>query len=528
MQKQVKISNFRKESIDLELKDLSGVSYLVGENNSGKTSVLDCLHYNSLKHILKDFTNFEELSGKSYSLYKNSQAEANFNVKEIIYVASYNNFFLFSNKNSFEDSQKKLNSDYNYYFWGVKPPSVGQDKNSTSKISLIVEDFKNWIIENLPEEDSLTKTFEKAFFWQTFETEDSAGIVGFKYFFCLIEELYYKYRHQNILVLFEQIEGCFHPKWEKLLPKLFTLVVEKTGINFIIATHSPFIISASGELTDLEKYICNCLNKDFEPSQKVYLLKNGKTISKSGREGGGNYGYWGGKANYVASNILGVGLSDMYKKVNRKPDPLSPILIICEGQSKDEDAKFYNHIFKNYHRSSLFVSSQGSSTVETSFKLLQEIKQGLYANFEILMLRDRDHHYPADADIQKVIQNNPNQRILKRRAIELYIYDPEITQKWLESWGIKLPNNLKIEILNAHKKVEQSVNKGIAGFDYKGLLVNEVFRKKIYPFYQKEFNKTHPNKEPISFDKLDDELVKFITPKTQSYKEFEKVVFRGV
>lgn len=101
------------------------------------------------------------------------------------------------------------------------------------------------------------------------------------------------------------------------------------------------------------------------------------------------------------------------------------VVVFCEGsQTKADggfDAQCYNRIFEDSHPDVLFISNGSSSEVEDSGSLtavLNAVSRGT----RVVRLIDRDEMGDATRD-QKVQEGI---RVLRRREIENYLYDPQV------------------------------------------------------------------------------------------------------
>jgi hypothetical protein len=334
----------------------------------------------------------------------------------------------------------------------------------------------------------------------------------------------------NCLIL-EQPEADLHPDWQKEIPLILQEYACRDNLQFFVATHSPFIITSAGEITEKEREENSIAKQSFIPSQKVYLIKEGQTASKSGEIGVakngfvlGSDGYWGRKIGFVAAKMLGMGLSEFVDDTKIQASIDAPILIFCEGEGMQEDADIYNTIFWNHHPRVLFVSSKGSSQTAWSFDILEQIKKGLYANFKLLMLRDRDHEFPSFEDIQKYKLQYPQRRVLYRRAIECYLYSSETAELWLKQYGLDLPEKIRIRLDNLHKEISFGVQHGVVGDAYKEKL--ETAFEEVYKFRQKRMSKYKYGKIPaVSPMAKKLEIARLIVKKTESYQELLEAIF---
>jgi hypothetical protein len=304
----------------------------------------------------------------------------------------------------------------------------------------------------------------------------------------------------NEIILIDEPENHLHPRIQKTIPKILQYF---PTFQFFIATHSPFIITASGQLMESQKRN----NKaNFSPSQKVFVITK-KNIS---------IGKWGWEAVKISSEMLSLGLETLEIKMPKTPAN-SPILIICEGQGEDGDAKFYNQIFCCYKLKVLFVSSTGKDSAKSSFEILNRVKKSLYSDFNLLYLRDRDDDFPSLEEIAKYLEKNPQYRILRRRAIECYIFSSENLQKLCENKNWEFQPKWKNIIDTRQKQIQTSVQKGVSGFAYKKLL-NKIF-KDIYVELKKAGNQVG------NYDNWDDYLAQQITKDSKIYKELENCIF---
>jgi len=105
-------------------------------------------------------------------------------------------------------------------------------------------------------------------------------------------------------------------------------------------------------------------------------------------------------------------------------------IVLCEGDKKKADKGFdaqcYNLIFAEEHSNTLFVSRGSSSEVENSEDLigvLQAVAQGS----SVWKLIDRDD-MTCEAREEKI---NEGVRVLGRRELENYLYDPEVLKTFL-------------------------------------------------------------------------------------------------
>ena len=109
-------------------------------------------------------------------------------------------------------------------------------------------------------------------------------------------------------------------------------------------------------------------------------------------------------------------------------------VIICEGKSietgKSFDAECYNRIFESAHPDTLFLSIGASSQVENCERLIA-VLQAVAKGIEIHRLIDRDDM--TDEFRERRLQEGI--RVLKRREIENYLFDPKVLRSFLKLNG---------------------------------------------------------------------------------------------
>jgi len=179
-------------------------------------------------------------------------------------------------------------------------------------------------------------------------------------------------------------------------------------------------------------------------------------------------------------------------------------IIYCEGKKEPGDvviedgldAIIYNSIFNKKYPDTLFISSGGGSEPRQYSEVAIKILQKSFLETEILILKDRGGKEKnlADTERDEQLATNHNKRILVRREIENYIFDPEIL--------LKYNPDLDISIIYPEE------------FDYK----NEYLKPK-YQVIKTNLKFSGNNKEMMT------ELAKFITEDTEIYKEMKSIIF---
>ena len=110
-------------------------------------------------------------------------------------------------------------------------------------------------------------------------------------------------------------------------------------------------------------------------------------------------------------------------------------IVLCEGNrdrpSEGFDAQCYSKIFEHTHGDTMFLSRGGSNQVEQS-EHLQAIIKEILTGAEILRLRDRDDM--TDGQREESVEES-NLRILSRRELENFLYDPKVILTLFETHG---------------------------------------------------------------------------------------------
>lgn len=395
------------------LKDFSLVNYFVGENASGKTSVINYLFENNnadSAYICDTFTGFDifKLLKKDGTTLENFQELF---AKRIFCLDGLNIFNECNFTEIFDENLMKIACNYIFeagvengycqtFLNGQKNHSAGKNKlvNIVYAVLLLQEKF------------------------------------GIKYIFL------------------DGISTHLHPNLQKQIPQILEYLSQKFNLQFFITTHSPFIISGCSHF----------------PSQKVYFLKDGKIAGKHGQiSTKGSGGYWGVKVVQIAAAMLGAGFQDLYSPQVANFSNQTPFLILCEGEGEDEDANIYNIIFKDFKPSLLFASARGASQLEKSYHTLLQIQPALSVNLKILMLKDRDHYFANELEILKYENDNKGVKILRRRAIEAYLFCEEMAEMLTKKMDVKLPTNVRKILKRIDRQIQLEAENGVQGSKYK-------------------------------------------------------------
>ncbi len=492
MLNELTISEFKKITYPgITLQKLTKINYLVGENSSGKTSVLEFL--------------FTQALPNSSLFLKDSLSIVNF-------------------WHSINDSNVSVASaEHQWWHWVFL---------NLSKQRVVVLELINYLLYwqydlhldiwpaelLLQAQDLLQQVGVTVSLPSSYEYLDTNQLVGgenklLSIVLAVLVSL--QTNPQYKVILLDEPEIHLHPSLQKKLPLLFNILIHNWPLQFFVATHSPFLVSSVAELTEQENQNCPW-DKGECATHRVYFLKQGQVADKRGIiSQSGQKGYVGKGVSYIASRMLGVGLMDFIATQDRVTSSEAPIVILCEGESQVQDAKIYNIIFRNLSPRVLFVSCRGTSQLHKTFRLLTEIKPGLSADFELLMLRDRDHEFPTLADIQRYQQENEGCRVLFRRALEVYLYSSETARLVLSKFRQRLLKTHKQAIDELQQKIALSVTQGIPGDNYKAELE--------LTFY--EVTRGLCKHKKLKGDTVAEKVAWLITPRTKTYQELYQAIF---
>jgi len=499
MLNKIKIENYKRISKPGVLLDrLALVNYMVGVNGSGKSSVIDYL-----------YDNFKEET----MLLKDSLTSV-----EVVNLVDFNSTCQTENVT---EKWKKIYLDL-----------VEKDNIITLNLlgysSSLEGEKRDWQILDM---DILTGVFQilnelaildlendiKLIKPENLEDEQLTG--GENKIINIVYSILWSYKHKKSkIILLDEPENHLHPTWQKKIPMILDYLSINLNIQIFVATHSPFIISSCGELTDSKNTINKAIGKEYKPTQKVYFLKEGRVAAKRGNiSNKGRNGYWGVKVTQIASTMLGAGLMDLVSKQKRVKSKMSPVLIICEGEGKKEDSKVYNIIFRNHEPAVLFVSSRGSSQVGRTFQILQEIKPGLSADFDMLMVRDRDHEFPTENSIEKYEEINDGSRVLRRRAIECYIFNSETAAAMMKKIGHTLSSKNHSILDKLNSTIQKETENEVTGNSYKRRL-EKAFNIATYGMTDQYMKDSELS--------LMEKVATLIKPSMKCYKDLRKEIFK--
>ena len=186
-------------------------------------------------------------------------------------------------------------------------------------------------------------------------------------------------------------------------------------------------------------------------------------------------------------------------------------LIYCEGlakpgsgmREKGFDANIFNVIFEDEFPEFLFVSSGGNTELEKFSGLALQVLNKAFLDVEILILKDRDINPSGEPTTlvqrEEFLRSNKQNRMLKRREIENYLFDKDLLEKYCQKNGLEFNEEEYLK------------------------LVSDINEEDLKPKYS-EILKCCTSKN-IGKEKFCLELSQLITPETEVYQELKNLIF---
>ncbi len=286
----IEIRNFKRIGVDgLKLNNLAKVNYLVGKNGSGKSSVLEGI--------------YDYFTGKKVSLEYTKQTHDPHFFKILRILPDTNNHYRNNFQNYTTTDFEGMENSRSIFMCDLKPFVLYLRKKYKGKRSRAYgQNEIEWGID-MPYEykqDRFTSLRDK-------ENNISQGLSNYQKFNGILEIL--KFLDINI-ILIEEPEIAIHPGLQKQLPAIFSDMIDfleidklssqnyySNNVNFIITTHSPFIINAAGEQAQSD------IEADYPITQKVYMIEDGQCLNPEGSSGKDVKG--------IAATMLGAGIEDL-------------------------------------------------------------------------------------------------------------------------------------------------------------------------------------------------------------------------
>ena len=507
----IEIKNFKAiQSPDgLTLNNLANVNYLVGKNGCGKSSVLEGV-------TRKIFNKADiEVSGV-VTAYIKIWTEDNTKAKYLF----QDDLFLAADRNSWVS---------NIYNKVLNTTSIAGSFNMNFKNF----DFRNWIEDNLSSDsekickilndskilskevtkidkppmaqgdDESTKNAILLTFKDTSKIsldKEAGGVQFLIKLLVFLNRIILAHPGDNLLICIEEPENSLHPAFQKFLPTIFQ-GLSTASIQFIISTHSPFIISAAGELVEEEKSKWDTDTEgEFQPSQKVYQIDEGQCKEAEG--------VWGYDSIGTSAKMLGAGLDSVISPA-KYPCKVKNYIIYCEGNKKS-DYIIYNQIFRtlrdkkqsNFNQKEfLFISCASCGETYSQWLMANVFYKAQKGQLEIKGLVDND---PENPKLESWKEEGI--KVLGRRELENYLFDFDIAKAYLRNQALS--------------ETEYYSLFGCTKENYKEFDMKHVVSEGEH---SQEFRKN--NFKHDGNDKLKLELAKLITPENPLYKELHDCIF---
>jgi hypothetical protein len=490
----IEIRNFKAiKDKPLILNGLTNVNYLVGENGSGKSSVLEGMwqifngmhggHDNDDKkralNVENQYSDTETQFNKKSEfkfVYQNQKENQDITLSNFHYETTYANetvlvWDYIGNeylRNRIYTATSLLVSDQNFrksllgnYYQKIQSQlkdqsyadfnkiafrsTVMQPEKNTKLLSLkelfydnygekgFNQEKFNWLERNYKEKIQNILPFlsseEKLILSSNFNTKTpkisenlslgdlSDGTLRLMSLFYLeefiIEGNFINGRSENLFILIEEPENNLHPELQKQVPVILNQLHKnlsekatkahnsslnpnkclKYPIQFLISTHSPFIISAAGKIAEEEKL------EGKDPSQKVYLIENGQCLNPQGNSGKE-------VKHKVATKMLGAEIKDF-----------TPSKIVFCAKTEQVFLELINDTF--YNLDIVFKTTKpdtGDSTLLKVGEVQEILKYGInyYEDTEIFFYRDSLSDTNDDKRWRQQLKSNQD---LKDKAI---------------------------------------------------------------------------------------------------------------
>ena len=466
----------------------SGLTVLVGANNSGKSTVIEAIHLlNSNTNVVPLTTRsaksggmvmieVEDVNGDTITL-KSTEHKGAFvqklkngiaidhhtdNDLNTLILSSKRNFAsTFSNdmylnrkayKSNINDSDYRSEDNINHNFGG-RLLSIYKNRELFEEcLEKVLNPLPNWTIESTNRSDQLFLEFS---FDEIKHSSKGAGD-GFINIFNIVDALYDS--SENNVILIDEPEISLHPDLQR---KLFNLLVEYSkDKQIIISTHSPYFVDWR---LFSEKAKIIRLKKSVDSIKKFELTETTKK------------GILGITNDYQKPHILSLNANEIFF--------LSDNVILTEGQ---DDVICYRELFKKYgyQTSASFFGwgAGGASNVQFILNILNDLGyekvftifdhdkkaeidklQLTFQNYGFFAIDTNDvRNKKRDSKINKLIseinkmdfEKNAKEKILK--SIETKFHDTEGLIKSMSNFEInqKYEGNIKILIEQLKKYFE--------------------------------------------------------------------------
>ena len=304
-----RVKNFKRITKEICLEDLQNVNYFVGENGCGKSSILNSLSYLNDDTNARIFFSNESvtkltINNKFKQLrWEDTRTNNTFNEGDLVLKI----FIPDEIGEKGANGVTKYQSDYS----NLHKERVEYLNRTLELLDLPVIAAKRIIDNDDPWSDHVGK---RVFIQNEKEIEIkymAKGIRAMNDLRMRLDAVVKKYSPSEsepdaFIVILEEPENYLHPSLQKKIPIIINEFLLQVGeerrnkIFFFIATHSPFIIGASGEFGN----------------QKTYLIKEGKLCDLHLKPLSNSKGYSGRECAWVVGQMLGADISDLGYPLN--------------------------------------------------------------------------------------------------------------------------------------------------------------------------------------------------------------------
>lgn len=436
----------------IQLTKLAKVSYLVGKNGSGKSSVLEALgivsatvgpadnHSGTGVHETEHLSIDIELDGGlSHTLKEIVNSPENMeefgplsNLTFISYIPNRVNYFATS-----DSSDQFPNVDPDAMEPGLRLPIITKEKHQINDDDLLT--IK--IIEECIGEGRISERIEQL------NEHDQLFAIGLGYSHLLNLVAFLRSQPQvhsasdehTKVILIDEPEFGLNPEIEKSVAAIFDYCATNFDLQLLIATHSPFIIGGASKYT----------------TSKVYLIQDGTTVDRSKSLNSKTEGYRPKEMNGIASEMLGASVKDLTITPSGLSDsPYEIIYVEGANEANSSDANIYRTLFPSNPTTSdniIWLSIGGATNVLLhSFYSLEQLQlifgenvkvshvidrscsTGIYTEQLGIVATDGTSTFTSQ-EITAIEKQYPHSYVLSRREIENYLFTHEIIIKYLET-----------------------------------------------------------------------------------------------
>lgn len=454
----------------------SGLTILVGPNNSGKSTIIEAVHLltsssnvipissRNVKNNYKIKIESEDLNGNIRAIesteYNGAFVQKKYNNQDIDFWPDNMNTFILSSKRTFSSTFSNNNyQDRNNYKGNVRESDYRNEHNLNNdfggRLLTIYKENRNKfdsclekVISPIPKwtiESSNSNNLYLEFSFDKIKHSSNGAGDGYINIFNIVDSLYDS--TENNVILIDEPEISLHPDLQR---KLFNLLVEYSkDKQIIVSTHSPYFVDWSlfSEKTKIIR-----LKKEIDSIKFFELSENTKKdISKILND-------------YQKPHILSLNANEIFF--------LNDNVILTEGQ---DDVLCYKELFKkaNYSSPASFFG-WGAGGAQKMRYILNILKDLGYNNVFTILDNDQKEEVP------NLQEEYPNYYFFSIAANDVRNKkrDKKIDDiiKYIEK--IEFDGDIKNDVLN-------TIN---SKFTNKVGLVKDMKNFEINPEYEENFN----------------------------------------